>query len=153
MTCEHAFADLSGIAPDRLRDAQGLAAVLLAAANAAGLHPAGTPQVHDGPKGVAAVLVCHGGHVALHALPDVGVCFADVAGIGAVRPQRAIDVLVKCPPSERLIRAAWPKARATDESAEALFSRLQEVITALERREDADSQAVAQLMHEREPAG
>jgi len=95
LTCEHAFADLSGIAPDRLRDAQGLAAVLLAAANAAGLHPAGTPQVHDGPKGVAAVLVCHGGHVALHALPDVGVCFADVAGIGAVRPQRALDVLVK----------------------------------------------------------
>src|SRR5207249_4792255 len=27
------------------------------------------------------------------------------------------------------------------------------IITALERREDADSQAVAQLMHEREPAG
>ena len=95
VTFEHTFADLGGIAADRLSDTQGLAAVLLAAANAAGLHPAGTPQVHGGPTGVAAVLVCHGGHVALHALPDAGLCYADVAGVGAVRPQRGLDVIVK----------------------------------------------------------
>jgi len=95
VTFEHVFADLGGVAPDRLSDVQGLYAVLLAAANAAGLHPAGTPQVHSGPKGVAAVLVCHGGHVALHTLPEAGLCFADVAGVGAVRPQRGLEVLVK----------------------------------------------------------
>jgi len=90
VTFEHVFADLGGVAPDRLSDVQGLYAVLLAAANAAGLHPAGTPQVHSGPKGVAAVLVCHGGHVALHTLPEAGLCFADVAGVGAVRPPRGL---------------------------------------------------------------
>jgi S-adenosylmethionine/arginine decarboxylase-like enzyme len=95
VTFEHAFADLGGITAERLSDPQGLGAVLLAAANAAGLTPAGLPQIHSGPKGVAAVLVCHGGHVAIHAVPDAGLCFADVAGVGAVRPQRGLDVLVK----------------------------------------------------------
>ena len=95
MTFEHAFADLGGVPGNRLTDEQALAAVLLSAAGAAGLSPAAPPIVKSGPSGVAAVLLCHGGHVALHAQPDNGLCFADVAGVGQIQPQRGLDILVK----------------------------------------------------------
>ncbi len=95
MTFEHAFADLGGVPGNRLTDEQALAAVLLSAAGAAGLSPAAPPMVKSGPRGVAAVLLCHGGHVSLHALPDNGLCFADVAGMGPIQPQRGLDILVK----------------------------------------------------------
>jgi S-adenosylmethionine decarboxylase len=94
-TFEHVFADLGGIPANRLSDMQGLAGLLLAAANAVGLNPASGPVVKAGPRGVAAALLCHGGHVALHAVPEEGVCFADVAGLGPAHPQRGLDVIVK----------------------------------------------------------
>lgn len=94
---------------DRLADSAGLAGLLLAAANAAGLSPAHPPVVQLGPRGLSAALVCHGGHVSLHGLPDAGWCFADVAGMGAeangaggiggggggATPQRGLDVIIK----------------------------------------------------------
>lgn len=95
MTFEHVFADLGGVPAERLTDAQSLSAMILSAANAAGLSPAALPLIKSGPKGVAAVLVCDGGHVALHALPDGGLCFADVAGVGRVHPQRGLDIIIK----------------------------------------------------------
>lgn len=95
MTFEHVFADLGGIPANRLTDMQGLAGLLIAAANAAGLNPANPPVVKLGSKGVAAALVCHGGHVVLHGLPDVGLCFVDVAGLGGALPQRGLEVIIK----------------------------------------------------------
>jgi S-adenosylmethionine/arginine decarboxylase-like enzyme len=95
VTCEHAFADLEGVAASRLGDAQTLGPLLLAAANAAGLHPASAPFVQAGSGGVVALLPCHGGHVAIHTLPDAGLCFADVLSVGAGRPQRAVEVIVR----------------------------------------------------------
>ncbi|PYP36801.1 MAG: hypothetical protein DMD46_08175 [Gemmatimonadetes bacterium] len=105
LTFEHVFADLGGIPANRLADTQGLAGLLLAAANAAGLNPAHPPVVTLGPLGVAAALVCHGGHVTLHGVPEAGLCFVDVAGLGAggagggggggARPQRGLDVIIK----------------------------------------------------------
>lgn len=95
MTFEHVFADLGGVPANRLADAQGLAGLLLAAANAAGLNPAHPPVVTSGPAGVAAALVCHGGHVTLQTLPEAGLCFVDVAGVGGARPQRGLDVIIK----------------------------------------------------------
>ncbi len=89
------FADLGGIPGDRLNDPQGLAGLLLAAANAAGLNAVMPPVVTTGPKGVGVALMCHGGHIALHTLPNEGVCFADVAGLGGTHPQRGLDVIVK----------------------------------------------------------
>lgn len=88
-------ADLDGIPADRLSDVQGLAGLLLAAANAAGLNPASPPAVKIGPRGIGAVLLCHGGHVLLHAVPEAGVCFVDVAGMGGVHPQRGLDVVTR----------------------------------------------------------
>ena len=91
----HVCADLSGVSGSRLSDTQGLGALLLAAENAAGMHPVVPPVVQSGPHGVAAVLACHGGHVAIHALPDAGVCFADIAAVGAGQPQRGLDVVIR----------------------------------------------------------
>ena len=95
MTFEHVFADLGGIPANRLTDPQGLAGLLLAAANAAGLNPANPPVVTLGPRGVSAALVCHGGHVAIHSLPEAGLCFADVGGVSGALPQRGLDVIIK----------------------------------------------------------
>jgi S-adenosylmethionine/arginine decarboxylase-like enzyme len=89
------FADLGGIAPGRVSDPQALAALTLAAANAAGLHPAAPPIAQAGPNGVVVVLGCHGGHVALHAVPETGVCFADVVAVGKAQPQRGLDVIIR----------------------------------------------------------
>ncbi len=87
MTFEHVFADLGGIPANRLADTQGLAGLLLAAANAAGLNPAHPPVVTLGPLGVAAALVCHGGHVTLHGVPEAGLCFRGRRATAA-RPRR-----------------------------------------------------------------
>jgi S-adenosylmethionine/arginine decarboxylase-like enzyme len=95
VTFAHASGDLSGVPGSRLTDEQALAAALLAAAGAAGLSPAAPPIAKSGPRGVAAILLCHGGHVSLHALPEAGRCFADVAGLGQIQPQRGLDVLAK----------------------------------------------------------
>ncbi|MBI1967034.1 MAG: S-adenosylmethionine decarboxylase [Gemmatimonadetes bacterium] len=95
MNFAHVFADLGGIPGDRLSDPQALGGLLLAAANAAGLNPADPPVVKSGTTGITALLVCRGGHVAVHAIPDAGLCFADVAGLGAVQPQRGLDVIIK----------------------------------------------------------
>src|SRR2546421_9720333 len=64
---------------------------LLAAANAAGLNPANPPVVTLGPRGVSAALVCHGGHVAMHGLPEAGPCFADPAGGSRGRESTRLD--------------------------------------------------------------
>ena len=95
MTFAHVFADLGGVPPDRLRDGQALAGLLLAAANAAGLNAVSPPAITSGPKDVGVALVCQGGHIVLHAVPDEGLCFADVAGIGGTHPQRGLDVIIK----------------------------------------------------------
>jgi S-adenosylmethionine/arginine decarboxylase-like enzyme len=95
VTFEHVFADLGGIPTGRLADAQALSGLLLSAANAAGLNPAAPPTVLTGPQSIAAVLVCHGGHVAMHAVPAAGLCFADVAGVAVAHPQRGLDVIIK----------------------------------------------------------
>ncbi|HXJ30370.1 MAG TPA: S-adenosylmethionine decarboxylase [Gemmatimonadales bacterium] len=89
------FADLGGIAPGRLSDAQALSALTLAAANAAGLHAVAPPIAQSGPNGVVIVLACHGGHVAIHALPETGICFADVVAVGKTQPQRGLDVIIR----------------------------------------------------------
>lgn len=94
-SCEHVFADLGGIAPGRLSDPQALGALSLAAANAAGLHPAAPPVAQTGPNGVVVALACHGGHVAIHAQAETGVCFADVVAIGKAQPQRGLDVIIR----------------------------------------------------------
>jgi valyl-tRNA synthetase len=51
--------------------------------------------------------------------------------LNQVRPERGIAGLLECPPSPRLIQAAWPKAGPVDEGAEHVFSRMQGIIGAI----------------------
>jgi valyl-tRNA synthetase len=48
-----------------------------------------------------------------------------------VRPDRSIAGHLECPPSQRLIKAAWPVAAAVDDAIEAVFASLQETIGAI----------------------
>ncbi len=48
-----------------------------------------------------------------------------------VCPQRGLPNRLECPPSRRLIKAAWPKVGEVAEAAEALFPKLQEIIGAI----------------------
>jgi len=51
--------------------------------------------------------------------------------LNEVCPQRGAAGHIDCPPSKRLILAAWPKAGPVDEAAEKVFAQLQELITAI----------------------
>ena len=51
--------------------------------------------------------------------------------LNEVRPSRGLPGRLKCPPSERLINAAWPKVGEFSEAAEHIFPRIQEVVGAL----------------------
>src|SRR5205823_4289543 len=48
-----------------------------------------------------------------------------------VRPQRGLPGRLECPPSQRLIKAAWPAVGEFAESAEAIFPKIQETIAAI----------------------
>ena len=47
------------------------------------------------------------------------------------RPQRGLPGRIECPPSERLIKAAWPTVGSFAEAAEYLFPKVQEIIVAI----------------------
>src|SRR5439155_10439600 len=51
--------------------------------------------------------------------------------LNEVRPNRGLPGRIELPPSKRLIRAAWPKVGPVSESAERVFPKLQEIVTAL----------------------
>jgi len=43
------------------------------------------------PQGLAGLLL----HVAMHGVPEAGLCFADLAGVGGALPQRGLEVIIK----------------------------------------------------------
>ena len=51
--------------------------------------------------------------------------------LNQVRPQRGLPGRIECPPSERLIKAAWPTVGSFAEAAEFLFPKVQEIIVAI----------------------
>jgi valyl-tRNA synthetase len=51
--------------------------------------------------------------------------------LNEVRPQRGLPGTLECPPSKRLIRAAWPKPGESDDAVESTFGRIQEIIGAI----------------------
>ncbi len=48
--------------------------------------------------------------------------------LNAVRPERGLPGRLGLPPSERLIRARWPRAGEFDESADTAFNAIQEIV-------------------------
>jgi len=51
--------------------------------------------------------------------------------LNEVRPNRGLPERLECPPSERLINAAWPRVTGFHEAAEHIFPKIQEVVGAL----------------------
>jgi valyl-tRNA synthetase len=51
--------------------------------------------------------------------------------LNEVRPHRGLPERLECPPSERLIDAAWPRVTGFQEAAEHIFPKIQEVVGAL----------------------
>jgi valyl-tRNA synthetase len=51
--------------------------------------------------------------------------------LNEVRPQRGLPGRLECPPSHRLVTAAWPKVGDTSEAAEHVFPRVQELVGAI----------------------
>jgi valyl-tRNA synthetase len=53
--------------------------------------------------------------------------------LNEARPQRGLPGKIECPPSKRLILAAWPAEGTLDDQAESLFPAIQEIISAIRK--------------------
>jgi valyl-tRNA synthetase len=53
--------------------------------------------------------------------------------LNEVRPQRGLPGKIECPPSKRLILAAWPAEGKLDDEAESSFPAIQEIISAIRK--------------------
>jgi valyl-tRNA synthetase len=51
--------------------------------------------------------------------------------LNEVRPTRGLPGRIACPPSERLVKAAWPKVGDISDAAEFIFPKVQDVISAI----------------------
>jgi S-adenosylmethionine/arginine decarboxylase-like enzyme len=85
--------ELEGIPGATLGDQAGLSGVTIAAAGAIGLSPYGAPLARSGPQGTIVALLCHGGHIVLHALPEQNVCLVDIVARSPEPIERGIDVI------------------------------------------------------------
>lgn len=90
----HLLADLSGIAPERLRDCAALERLLRAAATTAGaqvlhshFHSFGAGQ------GVTGVVLLAESHISIHTWPECSFAAVDIFMCGAARPQLALGVI------------------------------------------------------------
>lgn len=90
----HLLADLHGIQPELLTDAERIDALLRDAALAAGARILHSHFHTFGPgMGVTGVLLLAESHISIHTWPEVGFAAADIFMCGAARPQLALDVI------------------------------------------------------------
>ena len=85
--------ELTAISGARLADANGLSAIVVAAAGAVGMPPLGPPLVRESPSGIAVALLCREGHIVLHTIPDEGLCFVSVVARAPVDVRRGVEVI------------------------------------------------------------
>lgn len=90
----HLLADLYGITPDKLTDADIIETLLRNSAQAAGaviLHS----HFHTfGPgQGVTGVVLLAESHISIHTWPEFGFAAADIFMCGNSAPQRALEVI------------------------------------------------------------
>ncbi len=91
----HHLTELTGITGGTLGDVDGLSAVAIAAAGAVGLSTYGPPIVKSGPQGIVAGLLCHGGHIILHTIPESGICVVDILARAPASPEMGAEVIAK----------------------------------------------------------
>lgn len=95
MSFSHRIVQLTGITSAKLAQPEGLSAVAIAAAAAVGMSPYGPPVVKSGPKGTVTCLLCHGGHVITHVIPEQSLCIVDILSMTPGDPERGVDVIAK----------------------------------------------------------
>jgi S-adenosylmethionine/arginine decarboxylase-like enzyme len=95
MNLSHRVSTLTGIAGARLGDPEGLCGVIIAAAAAVGMSAHGPPLVRSGPRGIVVGLLCHGGHVVLHAIPEQSLCIIDILAMEPGSANRGVEVITK----------------------------------------------------------
>ncbi|MBA3522423.1 MAG: S-adenosylmethionine decarboxylase [Gemmatimonadales bacterium] len=91
----HVAWELTELEPSRLRDADGLSAMVVAAASAIGMPALGPPVVREAPNGVVVGMLCRDGHIVLHSAPADGICFVDIAARAPTEVERGLDVIVR----------------------------------------------------------
>lgn len=91
----HHHTELTALGGPKLADPDALAGLVIAAASAVGLQGHGPPVARSGPRGVAVVLVGHGGHLALHTIPDEGRAILDLVVPAPATPQRAVEIITR----------------------------------------------------------
>ena len=90
----HLLADLSGIAPERLRDSAALEHLLRDAAIMAGAQVLHSHFHSFGAGlGVTGVVLLAESHISIHTWPECGFAAVDIFMCGAARPQLALDVI------------------------------------------------------------
>jgi len=92
---DHEIAGIEGVDPARLEDAEGLAAVIVAAASASGISPGSLPVIQRGPQGHTVGLVCLDGHLVVHSNPARGECLVDVVVRRPGRAGRGVEVIAR----------------------------------------------------------
>ena len=86
---------LTELVPAKLADADGLAAMVVAASGAVGMFALGPPIVREGPIGVAVGMLCRDGHIVVHTSPDEGMCLVDIVARAPADVNRGIDVIIR----------------------------------------------------------
>jgi S-adenosylmethionine/arginine decarboxylase-like enzyme len=89
-------ADLSGVSPEQLGDADMLAGLLIAAAGAAGFNSLGVPSARKRPNGASGIaLLLDEAHLVVHALPDQGLLVLDLFAPASHDLSKALDVFTR----------------------------------------------------------
>ncbi|HET8649502.1 MAG TPA: S-adenosylmethionine decarboxylase [Gemmatimonadales bacterium] len=87
--------ELTGVPAARLRDAETLAGLLVAAAGAGGLPTDGAPLLRESQRGISLCLLCRDGHIVVHTLADQGYCLIDLVTRSAEGLAKGIEVITR----------------------------------------------------------
>lgn len=92
----HLTADFIGVPASRLSDQALVSGLVIAAAGAVGLNPAGAPVVRALPDGVVAgLLMLDGCHIVAHAFPARELLLLDILATAQHDTQKAVDVFTR----------------------------------------------------------
>lgn len=92
-TFSNYLVELTSVDPKRLRDGDGLSALVVAAAGAMGVAALGPPVVRTSREGLAVALLCREGHIVLHSAPTEGICLVDIVARVPADAVKGIDVI------------------------------------------------------------
>ena len=92
----HLTADFLGVAVAKLDDQSLVSGLVIAAAGAVGLNPAGAPVVRALPDGVVAgLLMIDGCHIVAHAFPARELLLLDILATAQHDTRKAVEVFTR----------------------------------------------------------